>query len=198
MILHWLLTPMEILSDMSLLIISRVHGIFYHIIFRKTPAAAAMRMSGTPTNADIGSYFVRFKVKDDFGKSSVYTIILTVTENFAPVNTTGTLTFDVYEYQLFSTDLLPLFTEPEGETLSWGLTGVPANLTWVTVDNTTNLMTGSPPSAGGVYNESLELQAFDPNGLTVSTTVYFNLILNHPPALSLPADFEFKCFEGKL
>lgn len=159
-----------------------IHQNFTGAWYTATPAS--MLVSGIPTNSDVGNFTIIFRIYDAYTRESNYSMNLEIKTNHPPENATGTQIFDIFALQPFSTDINPIFNEIDSEALTWNLSSVPTDLTWLSVDNATGLMSGTPPQPGGVYNQSLFLNAYDPKLLTDSIDFYFNVKINYSPYLT--------------
>ena len=124
-------------------------------------------LSGTPSNADVGSYWVNVSVSDGNGGVDWHNFTLTVSNvNDAPVIATvsapdGSVEME-YAYLMGATD-------PDGDALLWSLEGP----SWLSIDASTGLLSGVPGTAG---NFSVNVSVSDGNGGTdsVSFSIYVN------------------------
>ncbi|CAI2376366.1 unnamed protein product [Moneuplotes crassus] len=156
-----------------------------------------MKLTGTPSNSDIGNFTINFKVYDAYGKETTYTINLEISFNNAPVYTGPTkLEYDGFGLHPFSLNLSTIFNEPDTEDLTWTLTSVHGYLTWLSVDNTTNILSGTPTYKNFNYSLSLIINAFDPKGLTVTKQMHFNIKSNKYPTLIGVPSTTINCYEG--
>jgi glucose/arabinose dehydrogenase len=139
---------------------------------------ADMRISGTP--ATVGSYRLQLKATDAKGLSATMEFGLTVTEpNLPPVvaNPIGaqtTVRNQAYQFTIPGTT----FTDPNGDALTYSLTGLPAGLSF-----TDNRISGTPATAG---TYTLQLKATDTRGL--SATMEFGLTVTEPAPVPKPAE----------
>ncbi|CAI2381883.1 unnamed protein product [Moneuplotes crassus] len=162
-----------------------------------TVNAPLMKLTGTPTNSDIGNFTINFRVYDAFGKETTYTMNLEIIFNNGPVYTGPTaLEYDGFGLHPFSLNLSTIFNEPDGQDLTWTLTSVGGYLTWLSVDNTTNILSGTPNHLTFDYNQSLVINAFDPNGQTATKQMHFNIKSNTFPSLSGVPSTSINCYEG--
>ena len=98
-------------------------------------------VSGTPSNADVGSYYVNITVTDGNGGSDWLNYTLTV-EN---VNDPPVIMTDVQdtatEDQLYSLDLVAVDIDPTKDILTWGLN---TDATFLTLDTIAEEISGTP------------------------------------------------------
>lgn len=81
-----------------------------------------------------------------------------------------------------------LFTDPDGDSLTYEVIPISSGITHLTFDKTTNTLTGTSPSTG---THSFNIIATDPKGLTATQS--FNLVVNECPTLTKPltSGFDF-------
>jgi hypothetical protein len=129
-------------------------------------------LSGTPTNDDVGVYFVNVSVDDNRGGLDFSNFTLTVTNtNDAPVIITAdilTATEDIlYSIEYQGTDV-----DPTMDLLTWSRA---TNATWLSIDPSTGLLSGTPNNTH-VGTFWINVTVDDGNGGTDSTnfslTVY--------------------------
>jgi hypothetical protein len=75
------------------------------------------------------------------------------------------------------------FTDPDSENNTWDLEAVNSNLTWLTVDNSTNKLLGTPLNPTSDYNVSFDVRAYDA-GFNAINTFYILVKRNVPPYFS--------------
>jgi predicted transcriptional regulator len=146
-------------------------------------------LSGTPTNDDVGTYWVNVSVDDGNGGLDWNYFILTVSNtNDAPTITTGndpTATED----QLYSNDYDA--TDIDGNTLTWN---VATNASWLNINSTTGLLSGTPINSDvGTYWVNVSVN--DGNGGSDQNN--FTLTVHNVPAAILTADITV-AFEDSL
>lgn len=120
-------------------------------------------LSGTPTNDEVGRYWVNVSVADDKGSSNHRTFWLTVINvNDQPVVQTSALpnatAGKTYRVELTALDV-------DGDTLVWS---VESNANWLTVKPGTSTMQGKPSGTGSYW---VLLTADDGNGGTDSVNL---------------------------
>ena len=120
----------------------------------------------TPDYTQSGTYDVTFTVSDGTDTDSE-TITITVDDitvgNTAPIITTTAVT-QVYENQAYSYDVDA--TDPDGDTLTYSLT----QPTWLSIDSTTGLITGTAPSVNQDTDYTVNIEVSDGNGGTDTQT----------------------------
>ncbi len=98
-------------------------------------------ISGTPTNDDIGSYWVNISVEDgDMGLAFTNFSLIVLNVNDPPVITTE----DVLEASvnaLYKVDYNATDIDPTNDTLTWSLD---TNASWLGIDSTTGVLSGIP------------------------------------------------------
>lgn len=80
----------------------------------------------------------------------------------------------------YEEDLNIFFTDADGEVLTWDITVTGVNMSWISVSNITDKISGTPSNVLVAYNDSVTVQAKDaffPN----TTIIYYNVLPNWPP-----------------
>ncbi|CAI2385481.1 unnamed protein product [Moneuplotes crassus] len=154
------------------------------------------RLEGTPTNSDIGNFSVNYRAYDDFAKDSNTAMEFEILFNNPPQFDGGNYAYDVFALVPFEVNLTDMFSEIDGEDLTWTLFDKGGNLTWLTADDSTDKLIGTPTQISGSYNESVRIVASDPASFTVEAIIYIKVKENAPPYLTKPALSEFNCYEG--
>ena len=137
-------------------------------------------ISGTPTTA--GDYTITVTATDSDGESASLTLSLDVDENAAPevADTDYTLT-DAEEGTSYSTTLSDsLFSDADGDTLTWTVSDLPDGLSF---DADTLTLSGTPTTAG---TYTITVTVTDEAGESVSTEL--TLTVTDPDAPSVDAD----------
>jgi hypothetical protein len=98
-------------------------------------------LSGTPTNNDVGTFWVNVSVFDGNGSTNWTNFTLTVFNvNDYPIITTSdniTATEDVYYY----VDYIAFDIDPTSDSLTWALD---TNASWLTIESGTGALSGTP------------------------------------------------------
>lgn len=133
---------------------------------------ATGRLSGTPTSSQLGTYSnIAITVTDNTATVSLPAFAITVTQaaNRAPV-ITGTPPASATVGQAYS--FLPTASDPDGDTLSFTATNLPA---WLTINSGTGRLTGTP-AAGDVRTYSgIVITAND--GRTSTSLAAFSIVV---------------------
>jgi hypothetical protein len=138
---------------------------------------------GTPTNGDIGSYWVNISVSDGKGGSDVTNFTLTVDdENDPPVITTTNLEF-CPEDSYYEVDYD--FIDIDDPAVTWILN---TNASWLSIDPVTGVLNGTPDN-GDVGWCWVNITADD--GRTGTDSVEFNITINNtaPVMTSSPDEY---------
>jgi hypothetical protein len=144
------------------------------------------KLSGTPTNSEVGEHSIQFSVTDSFGATSTQAFTLTVQN----VNDNPTLEVPLSD-KIFEEDKLAEFTIDGStfadvdlsDTLTFGASlssggGLPS---WLTFDPTTRKFSGTPKS-GDIGTIEIALTATDSGGLSASDTFNLQVVnTNHAP-----------------
>jgi len=127
--------------------------------------------SGTPTNDNVGSLNIKAIATDKAGATVSDVFTLTVNNvNDAPIVNNLIPSQRTENGQAFSYTLpTNIFSDPDGDTLTFSTPGLPA---WLLFNANTRTLTGTPSSTGST---AIALQASDGNGGTVSTTFSINV-----------------------
>lgn len=106
-------------------------------------------LSGTPSNNDVGSYWVNITVTDRYNGNDSHNFTLTVINvNDPPIITTLDIKSAI-EDVFYSVDYNATDIDPTKDTLTWHLE---TNATWLTIDALTGNLTGTPTNADvGTY-----------------------------------------------
>mgnify|MGYP002035990769 FL=1 len=132
------------------------------------------QITGTPSEADIGRYMINIVATDTAGASASTPLVLIVERvgNDAPYVVDAPEDQELDEGEAFSLTLGEVFEDPDGDTLSFAVTGLPEGLEF-----SGDAVTGAPAfqSAGSYV---VELTATDPSG--ASTDVAFTLTVTEP------------------
>lgn len=129
--------------------------------------AVGTTISGTPTSSDIGTSTITI-VASLHGLLAEQTLVVNVLYvNKAPtlLLVPASLTVNIGAALNYTPDFAHMFTDDAIDTLTYGITGLPA---WIT--NTNTRLTGTPTNAD-IGTVSLVLTATDNGGLTTSTTL---------------------------
>jgi hypothetical protein len=140
-------------------------------------------INGTPTNSDIGSYWVNVTINDDKGGSDTSNFTLTVTDfNDPPQITTGNVEF-APEDSYYEVDYN--FTDIDDPIVTWILT---TNASWLTIDPSTGVLNGTPDN-GDVGSSWVNVTVDDGRGGIDYTN--FNITVNNtfPSFTSVPDEF---------
>ncbi|MGI9264828.1 MAG: putative Ig domain-containing protein, partial [Gammaproteobacteria bacterium] len=140
-------------------------------------------ISGQPSQSDVGQYQVQITATDPLNESVAQTFTLTVTDvNDPPGLKTPIGDQEAFEDQLFSIDVSASFEDPEGSTLVFTATGLPASI----VLETSGLMQGTPGQDDvGIY--AVSVTATDPSGESASDTFTMTVTgINDAPILLAP------------
>ncbi len=134
----------------------------------KTDAAwltlAGSTLYGTPTNADVGTYWVNVSVSDGHGGIDWHNFTLTVINvNDPPVISNFTVPDGALEMEYA---LLLTASDPDGDALTWSINGP----TWLSINN--GLITGIPAQAG---NFTVNVTVSDPYGNKASVTFIIHI-----------------------
>ncbi|WNG94086.1 putative Ig domain-containing protein [Mycobacterium sp. ITM-2016-00318] len=138
-------------------------------------------ISGTPTTP--GNYTVAVTATDPSGQTASTTLALAVANtNDAPTAGTPPPNQNAVEDTPFSYTIpAGTFTDPDGDTLTYTATGLPAGLTF---NPTTRTISGTPTTPG---NYTVAVTATDPSGQTASTTLALAVAnTNDAPTASTP------------
>jgi len=137
--------------------------------------AETQTITGTPTSAD--SYTVTITCTDEVGETATITLTLSVAENNVPVATQESLTLNEATYgtayeMILSSDL---FTDADGDTLTWTVTGLPEGLTF---DAETLTISGTTTAT----DSEVTISVSDGYGGTASYTT--TLTVSTPPSVT--------------
>ncbi len=103
--------------------------------------STAGTLSGTPTNADVGTFWVNVTVSDGNGGEDFTNFTLTVINiNDAPVITTSNITTAI-EDMFYSVDYNATDIDPTSDILTWNLS---TNANWLTMDPSLGWLNGTP------------------------------------------------------
>lgn len=142
--------------------------------------SAAGVITGTPLAADIGDHVVTVTASDPDGAFVDDTFTLTVdAANQSPVLDTPLSGQTITEGDTISISISANFSDPDGDALMFGQTGLPASLSM----SAAGVITGSPIAAD-VGNHDVTVTATDPDGAFASDT--FTLTVNAAPPANLP------------
>ncbi|MEC4811704.1 MAG: putative Ig domain-containing protein [Scytonema sp. PMC 1069.18] len=151
----------------------------------KTPSGMTIDDNGaiqwTPQGTQVGSHSVEVFVTDALGATSTQTYTIVVSEtaiNNAPV-ITSTPVFvasvgSAYNYQVVATD------SDAGDRLTYQLLSAPADVTGITIDATTGLLTWNNPVAG---NYRIVVGAVDDGGLGAAQSFNLTARANNEPVI---------------
>ncbi|MGA1848471.1 MAG: putative Ig domain-containing protein, partial [Thermoplasmatota archaeon] len=136
---------------------------------------------GTPTNYDVGSYYVRIWVEDGNGGKGMSEFTLTVDNlNDAPeITTTDIVEIDQDSYYRRDYDVKDIDT---GDSHFWSLE---TDASWLSIDRDTGVLAGSPgPRDVGVFN--VKVTVTDKGGMTDIHVFKLTVNdLNDPPMFSV-------------
>jgi hypothetical protein len=117
-------------------------------------------LSGTPTNDDVGEYWVNVTVDDGNLAYDWHNFTLTVTNvNDDPVITTTDVTTATAD-ELYSVDYDATDIDPTNDTLTWSLV---SNASWLSIVTGTGVLSGTPTN-DDVGDYSVEVTVTDSNG----------------------------------
>ena len=141
---------------------------------------AIRTFTGTPTDAEIGSYDVRVTADDGNGGTATDTFtIVVVNTNDAPVLVNPFADRSAIEDSPFNATVpLDTFTDEDGDALTYEATLADGSAlpTWLTFDAATRTFNGLPPQTA-VGTTVIRIQVSDGHGGTASTT--FNLAVTN-------------------
>jgi hypothetical protein len=124
-------------------------------------------LSGTPAAGDVGASTITITVSDGTLSSSLTATVTVATGNRAPtISGNGTQTVTVGQAYSFT----PTASDPDGNTLSFSVTGRPA---WLSFNTTTGALNGTP-AAGDVGASTITITVSDgtlSSSLTATVTV---------------------------
>ena len=104
--------------------------------------------------------------------------------------------YDVPCLHYFEVDLATIFSEPDGEEMTYTAALHSSVSAWLTIDNTTNKIYGTPTQVNDV-NRAFYLYAHDPKFDDTSVYIYLRIRRNDPPTrdTSVPT---LICYEDVL
>ncbi|MGA1821983.1 MAG: right-handed parallel beta-helix repeat-containing protein [Thermoplasmatota archaeon] len=137
-------------------------------------------LSGTPTNRDVGNFYVNVSVDDGNGGSDWLNYTLTVRNtNDEPVITTKDI-ISTLEDEYYYNDYDATDEDPTGDTLSWSLK---TNCNFLSIDKRTGELSGTPGN-GDVGRFSVEVTVDDGNGGNDIATFMLSVEnVNDPPEI---------------
>jgi parallel beta-helix repeat protein len=97
-------------------------------------------LDGTPTNADVGTYWVNISVSNALAQDSQNFTLTVLNVNDAPEIVTEDVT-SANETQLYSVDYNAIDIDPTNDTLNWNLH---TNATFFGIDSETGILSGTP------------------------------------------------------
>jgi fibronectin-binding autotransporter adhesin len=152
--------------------------------------AATGVLSGTPTNADVGSHNVVLRVTDTGGLFADQSFTIVVADvNDAPV-ISGTPATSVHQDQLYS--FTPTASDVDAnDTLSFSATGLP---TWLTINPATGAISGTPSNADVGTTGSIVITVSD-GSLSASLPAFSITVVNVNDAPVIVAD-QYSVNEG--
>jgi hypothetical protein len=109
------------------------------------------KLSGTPENTDVGSYWINVTVDDGNGGTHSKNFSLIVQNvNDDPIITTTLIPEAANEDSLYFIDFEAMDIDPTGDTFTWDFT---SNATWLMIDSATGNLTGTPddPDIGSFW-----------------------------------------------
>ncbi|MCA0300761.1 MAG: putative Ig domain-containing protein, partial [Proteobacteria bacterium] len=131
-------------------------------------------LSGTPTVA--GDFTITYTANDGKGGVTSTTFILSIAANNAPTApSVGTMSATV---NAAWSNTLPAFTDPNGDALSYSISGLPAGLGF---DPSSRVISGTPTTTGSF---TVTYTAADGRGGVTSTT--FTITVNNAPVANQP------------
>ncbi|MBD1936287.1 putative Ig domain-containing protein [Microcoleus sp. FACHB-68] len=135
--------------------------------------AATRTFSGTPANGDVGTLSINVLASDGNGGSVTDTFILEIDNvNDDPIVTTPIVDLNTPEDSVFNfTFVETTFNDIDGDALTYSATqtGGAALPAWLTFNPATRTFSGTPAN-GDVGNLSIDVQASDGNGGSVTDT----------------------------
>ncbi len=134
-------------------------------------------LSGTPTNDDVGSYWVEVSI-EHWGAKHNYTITVNNT-NDPPTMTTSDDT-TATEDTLYQVDYDATDVDPTSDTLTWSM---PTGPSWLSIDGTTGVLNGTPTN-DDVGTAQVTVMVEDGNGGNDSSTFLLEVAnVNDPPEI---------------
>jgi large repetitive protein len=142
-------------------------------------------ISGTPTNAAVGTHTISLTASDSKGGTATDSFDLVVANtNDAPIVVNAIADRTAIEDVAFNLNVSANFSDPDlGDTLTYSATGLPAGLT---IDSTTGLISGTPNNAA-VGANAVTVTASDGNGSTVNSDFTLTVTnVNDDPIVTTP------------
>ena len=82
----------------------------------------------------------------------------------------------------------------DAEVITWDITATGVNMSWISVDNTTKKISGTPPNTLVTYNDSVTVEASDTFS-SITTIIYYEVLPNWPPYLTGVPSTDINCYE---
>ena len=122
-------------------------------------------LSGTPTDTDTGTFNISATATDTGGLSDNASFSVTVSGvNDSPVLTSAIPDRTINEDNLLTIGLANFFSDPENDTLTFSVTGLPS---WLTLNSATGVISGTPGDAD-IGTFTLTATASDPFNASAS------------------------------
>ncbi len=127
-------------------------------------------LSGTPTNADVGNNVVGLLVTDSGSLTDAQSFTISVTNvNDPPVAVGSIATQTGTEGTAFGPlDVTTNFNDPDGDTLTYSLSGLPAG-TGLAIDSGTGVISGTPTDADAKASQPITVTVSATDGSTPAT-----------------------------
>ncbi len=143
-------------------------------------------LTGTPTQADLGTLSIGIIAVDSVGATANGTFTLTISgENDAPILVSPIPDQTATEDQAFSLNLRPFFSDPDGETPTLSVSTIPS---WLAFNANTGVLSGTPAD-GDAGMTNITVTATDAVGASVSDT--FMLTTNNVNDVPMVANQSF-------
>lgn len=140
-------------------------------------------LSGTPTNDDLGAFWVNVTMTDIYGGTDSHNFTLTVLNvNSPPMITTPNNTTAI-EDLFYNVDYDAIDPDPTGDLVFWNYT---TNATWLNFNKLTGVLSGMPLNAH-VGSYWVNITATDDKGGESSTNFTLTVLnVNNPPMITTP------------
>ncbi len=129
------------------------------------------QLTGTPTQS--ASHSLTISATDPGGLTTAVPFVIVTGPNQPPV--APALPAQVAEVNRLFTYIVPAFTDPEGKSLTYSVTGSPG---WLSFNAGTRQLSGTPTVASSY---SITVRATDPSGLFTTGVLVINTFVNQPP-----------------
>ncbi|MUM78526.1 beta-propeller fold lactonase family protein [Pseudodesulfovibrio sp. F-1] len=137
-------------------------------------------ISGSPTTA--GTYTVRISADDGHGGVTEQSVVLEITGNTAPIVSLPGYALPAGKEGTDYACTLPegLFTDAEGDALTWEVSGLPDDLSF---DAVTRTIAGTAPASG---SQEITVTVTDSEGASSQLVLTLTVAENNVPELALP------------